>query len=280
MRHRAFATIAIVAGLLGAAISASATSTPVIQFNNINPNDGVYADAYAGIYDGTVNGVQTQFICDDFLNDITNGQSWYANANTNNLSTNTEPVRYLGGLTGQFDSGEYYMSNPNLAPGSTMNGVTIPSGQGGGITQQEEYNMISWLVSQMFADQNNGDGNWASMAGAIWSIADDGWNNGSGGFSCSYLGNCNGDLNNGGTHSAQYYVGQALVFKDATNLPQYNIYTPFAGPNCGQTGQPSCNGQEFFAPASEPGLPILLSFTLLGCGLLGKRALATQRQAE
>jgi len=58
--------------------------TAVIQFHTVG-TVGVYNGYYAGVYKGTVtiNGQTTNanFICDDFLTDINNGQSWDANIN-------------------------------------------------------------------------------------------------------------------------------------------------------------------------------------------------------
>jgi len=245
------------------AIPSFATSTSLIQFNTVSQYDGVYDGDYAGIYLGTVtqNGqtTQAQFICDDFISEITYGQSWNAYNNTNNpLSQGSQGVRYAPSGQSQYD-----MSNPNLIQGSGMTLAGVPSS---GLSQQQEYNMIAWLVGQLFSDTNNHDGNWASLAGAIWSTADGGWNDGHGGFNSSYLGT------NGGTETAQWYLEQALTHQN-DNLPNYNVYTPFAAPNCGQPNQPSCNGQEFFSPAPEAATTMLLSLSLLSAGLFRKKLL-------
>jgi len=221
--------------LVGACFASRAfAGTAVIQFNNVSSYDGVYDGAYSGVYYGTVNGQSATFICDDFVNDITYGQSWDANVNSNQNVGGANNVRYLG----SGGTGTYYINNPNLTPGSTYAFQGLPSG---GLSQQQEYNMISWLVEQMLNDTNNHDGNWASYAGAIWSTADDGWNNGSGGFNAFYLNQ------NGGTETAQYFVQEALGHDNDTNLPTYAVYTP-NGLSCSGC---SNNGQEFFSPVPE-----------------------------
>lgn len=79
--------------ILGLALPAFA-GTVTIEFTQVNPHDGVYGGFYAGIYEGTVNGKSAQFICDDFLTDINNKQTWSAYANTNSpLTTGSTGVK-------------------------------------------------------------------------------------------------------------------------------------------------------------------------------------------
>ena len=233
-----------VAVLFGSCLAPSAfagSQTVIIQFNNVSPYDGVYGGGYAGIYTGTVNGQAATFICDDFINEITYGQSWDANVNSSQGVTQNgnDNVRYAPSNQGQYD-----ISNPYLL--------------GLGLTQQQEYNMISWLVEQILNDPNNADGNWASYAGAIWSTADGGWK------VSSYT------QLNGGTETAQYFVQQAYenAVVNAVPVPTYTVYTP-NGHSC--TGCNSLNGQEFFSPnviaTPEPPLAVILGADLLLLGM-------------
>jgi hypothetical protein len=85
-------------------------------------------------------------------------QTWAAYINTNNpLSTGPTGVRY--GVDSLY--GQYVMTNPDLA-GSDGDGDFL-----GTVTQKEEYNMISWLVEQIFNDQTNSAGDWGAYGGAI-----------------------------------------------------------------------------------------------------------------
>jgi hypothetical protein len=221
MKRTSWVTVLSLVAVLGLSLSASATT--LIKFTTIDSHDSTYDSFYAGVYKGTINGKPADFICDDFLTEINYGQSWYAHDNTNKpVSVGPDGVRYAPS-----GNGIYHITNPFLLSG----GNPI-------VTQQEEYNMIAWLVGQIFSDTNNADHNWASLAGAIWSTADGAWN---------------------------------------SNLPQYAVYTPFAATGCGQSGHPSCNGQEFWAPAQEPTVALLLGATFLGVGLMGKRVFGKSR---
>lgn len=285
MRRASWVAALSLVGVLGWSVSASATT--IVTFTGVNGNDGTYYDqnlgayVYAGIYTGTINGGPTvSFICDDFLSEIWGGDSW--NANVSNVGSSLSAVKFLGGtggVGGTWGTGGYHISNTDLKPG----GAACPSGAGSGwpgcvsaagLTQQDEYEMIDYLVNLMFIDGSNGHyANWASEAGAIWSIADGGWN------SSSYT------INNGGSHTAQYFVGQALAYEETnpTSFPKYSIYTPTAADQlvpCTGPNQSGCDGQEFwgpYQPTPEPTLAALLSVTFLGVGLLGKRVFGESR---
>lgn len=252
---RLFLTL-VVSLVAALALATPALAATIIKFNSSSSYDKGYDGSNAGVYLGTVNGQNTQFICDDFINEIQAGQSWYAYNNTNspNVSTGPTGVRYAP--TGY---GQYNISNPDLAPAVNA-----------GLTQQQEYNMIAWLVGKIFSDPTNQNLNWASEAGAIWSIADGGWSgtcSGVGPYNCSYL-STNNDTSGLTTKT---YVQDALAYKD-TSFPKYNVYTPYAGPNCGQGNNPSCNGQEFWAETPEAATPLLLGLATIFGGLVRKKA--------
>jgi hypothetical protein len=119
-------------------------STVTITFGSASV---FFGNVGVGIYSGQVNGVATDFICDDFYTDISDGQSWNANVG------NTDPA--TGGLL--FDPAD---------PADV--GAPLP----GSITQQQDYNMIGYLADQIFADPVNSLGNWDYDSFAIWSLND------------------------------------------------------------------------------------------------------------
>lgn len=265
--------------VLAGAVSAPAST--VIKFTSTT-NDQVYDGFYAGIYGGTITTnygttgaktVSASFVCDDFLSEITYGQSWYANDHSNNLTLDpltVDPtthadagVRYAP--TSKYNGDPYVISNPDV---------------GAGLSQQGEYNAISWLVWNIF---NGPSKDWGIYGGAIWSIADGGWKGtckiGTKVYNdnCSYLQDDDGDYD--GT-TTQNLVALALTHVNDTSH-HYTVWTPDElGYKCNQPGHPSCNGQEFwgpYQPASEPTVAFLLGATFLGVGLLGKRVFGASR---
>jgi len=212
-------------------------STVTIQFTSASSYDTTYANAYAGIYNGTVNGRSTEFVCDDFLTEISNGQSWSAYANTNRLASNTEPVKFAPST----------ISNPLFTFGNPSYIGTVSS-------QQQEYNMVSWLVEQIFGNPTDSGGQWGAYAGAIWSLTDGAWNSPS--YTASY-----------GGLTAEGELVAAYSHRNDTNLPLYYVYTP----------NPLDAGQEFFSPVPEPATSLLLSIVLL-VGLFSAPLLGARRQ--
>ena len=223
------ASIVLMFGLATAAFA----NTVTITFQNINSHDDVYANAYAGIYEGKVNGTSAQFVCDDFLREIHNGDSWSAYVNSNNPVT-TGPTGVKFDLTN--------ISNPDLT-----NSVD-PDFIGTVASQQEEYNMVAWLVDQIFDDPSNSSKDWGAYAGAIWSLTDGAWNNAS--YTQAY----------GGGLTAYEALSEAYSHRDDTDLEAFNVYTP----------DPLNAGQEFFSPAAEPATFVLLGLTVLAACLLGR----------
>ena len=254
---------------LAVALPAFAQQTVVITFQSVVDTSAQYDGYYAGEYQGTINGssTKTNFICDDFLTDIVQPQSWQANVNSNQGLSNdpagtpstSDPVRYAPQKSlafGTFPVGYYNIENPYLVPGTDK---TLP-GVGTGLTQQEEYNMIAYLVNLIFTGPQS---NWGHLSGAIWSIADCGWS--AAGQSC----NPSSAVSTAYDAATQAYVTQAFGERDTTQ-PTFTVYTPNGG-SC--TGYANCegNGQEFWAQnpvaTPEPAAIVLLAWGTLALAL-------------
>ncbi|HUY14087.1 MAG TPA: hypothetical protein VMX16_10745 [Terriglobia bacterium] len=205
---------------------ASYAGDVMIKFTNPkSAPHNTYGGFYVGIYLGTVNGVQTEFVCDDFLHDITLGQQWSA------VPGSTNPV------TGGVEFGPLPLGVP----------ITNPALLSSDLTQQQEYNMITYLADQIFADQDNSHGNWGYLSWAIWSITDHAWDN------STYY-----------TAPVQYDVAQALAHDN--NNGDLNVFTP----------DPNTAGQEFLSTPEASSVLLLGIFLAAGAALLlTKKKLAT-----
>lgn len=136
----------LLALLLGCSLAAAGQST--IQFNNASVYGGDPGDGYGsifgvGLYQGTVNGSSALFVCDDFVHDIVNGQSWSANGTS------------MSNASGRFQASA--ITNPDVK---------------GKVTTQQEYNMVGYLVSLL---QSSPTSQWQYISWAIWSITDGVW---------------------------------------------------------------------------------------------------------
>ncbi len=228
------ATLLLALGLAATAFAGTVT----ITFTSASSYDNTYDGFYAGIYNGYVNNTPAQFVCDDFLTEIGDGQMWSAYSNINNpVSSGPTGVKYTG------STGGFPISNPQLV--------------GLGLTQQQEYNMVTWLVQQIFNDPTNSKGDWGALGGAIWAITDGGWNN------SDYTGTVYGS----GAYSMTAYdaVQNSLAYMNASSA-LYHVYTPTV----------YADGQEFFSPtsAAEPSVALLLilSVALVGGWALKRRS--------
>ena len=209
-------SFAALTGLSGTAVAGPLTPGTI----TFQATDGVaYGGDYVGIYLGTVNGGPgiTDFICDDFDHEISTGESWTATVGS------TNPV------------------TPNVRFGPAD--ITNPDLIGQVSTVQQDYNMITYLANQIYADPTNSKGDWGYLSWAIWSINSDSWNS-------PYY-----------TIQVQAFETDALQHENDDN-GDLTVYTP-------ATGQP---GQEFLAdgPAAPepPGLVLVGTALALATALL------------
>jgi len=214
----AFALLAVLA--LSASIARS--GTVAIQFNSALGTN--YGGEYTGIYYGTVNGTAASFVCDDFDDSIGNGQSWQANVGTSYPVSGT--VQY----------------NPNVPFFGTF-------AEDFDLTQQQDYNAVSYLANQIFADPTGSQVNADSWA--IWSL------NSSVAFNDVAAGASAGDS----TYLQAWNDLFAAQRADNASNGSLYVYTPV----------PQGAGQEFLAQTPEPASMALFGTFLLMAGAFLKR---------
>ena len=148
-------SLAVVLGLSMAAFAQTNGSQVSITFNSALGTN--YGGFYTGIYNGTLNGAATSFVCDDSLNDITEGESWQATAwSLSNVGTK------------------------GLFSGSPYTATYAAGGSAGySYTPQQVYNAVAYLANQIFINPNGPNVN--SLAYAIWGLLDDPLDHGSSG---------------------------------------------------------------------------------------------------
>ena len=109
------------------------------------PSGTNYGGVYTGLYSGKLDGVITQFICDDPHDSISDGQSW---------SAVVFPLSTVG------IAGNGVFSGPPAPYLATADGNI-------GYTPQEVYNSVGWLAYQLFSGAST-DANGISFA--IWGL--------------------------------------------------------------------------------------------------------------
>jgi len=265
------AVVALAIPALGQQVQVQISLTGVAYDGTYGPAGNPAETGYAGVYQGTLNGVTvpTGFVCDDFLSNISIGDYWeaYTNSNKGSLSG----VRFAPGGSAYDSAG---ITNPDI--GGTETQGAKPYNNNPAITQQEEYNMLSYLVQQIFNEPQNNNNEWGALGGAIWSITDGAWGSWNSASSYSYnkayqtaygQGCGNGALTAQCADTAQEWVQLAYQNRDDTNLPTYAVYTPFPGGGCGQSTNYVCQAQEFFAQTPEPSALVLLAWGALALTL-------------
>jgi len=217
--------------LIGAALLLCASSA----FADVNMtltgvgSNGALGNVYVGPYQGTINGVSTPIICDDFYDDSYFNEAWMATVST---FSNLSGTRFGAS-----------------APGS-VDGVTQ--------TVATEYEEAAWLAQQLVNPATTCPKT-ANCAGdiqfAMWEIFDNTGNN----TPFSLLSNA--DLSN-----AQWWLTQAGMQNFYTGeFSNVTIYTPSSCQrNCGGTLP-----QEFMVVTTpEPSEIALLGIDLSGVGAL------------
>jgi hypothetical protein len=185
MKHRV-AQFAFVLTLVCTALTSAHATTVTIKFTGPETVGGTpvaYGGFYVGIYKGTINGKSAQFVCDDFLSEISGGQSWSAIVGQTNLVSSTV----------KFNPPSSFITNPLLIPYN--------------LNLQELYNMITYLSEKIITDPNP-HADWGYESWAIWSTTDSAWSYHSGLYYTSQV---------------KAYVQDALNHRDTFNgnLPVY-----------------------------------------------------------
>ncbi|HME01164.1 MAG TPA: hypothetical protein VKM93_28105 [Terriglobia bacterium] len=292
--------VSVVAALF-VVMPACAQTTLVLQYFNPAPGykngstgaaaPGTFDGGFVGPYQAHVNGQKqiTDVVCDDFDATIANQDYWdvsvYSPAVASNTIGSATDLKFSPGVpnpsTGQKPVYDPNITNPDLAPGGA-DGVPTT-----GMTQAQEYDMIGWLVAQIFADPTNSKGTWGALQGAIWSITDHGYSiNACGPKPGNAL--CYTESFGGETAQGELALAANAVFAHGFVSTGLSVYTPLNGvstssPNkCKQNGVicedldnvvPNGPAQEMWVFTPEPSAVLLLAWgTLaLAVGSLAKK---------
>jgi len=222
-----FVTLAVMLGLSMAAFA----QDPVNMYFTGTTLGGSIAGVEAGPYVGTINGgPDVNFVCDDDTN-LTQ-DNWTAVVGQTFGVSST--VRFQVG------------SSPpaNINPTYAYNG-TSP------LTEQELYNVITWLAMQILGPNTSGYSN-AQLNGAIWDLTDN---------FCGAGGHDAGNCGNDGIANA---LTTALNYKDTYN-GDLIVYTPTSGY--------LSTDQEFLATPEPLNMALMGTFLILAGLALGRKKL-------
>jgi len=223
--------------MLGLSMTAFAQD-PQIEFTGGTQSS--YGGFGTGLYSGTLNGTNTEFVCDDATHEIGNGSTWNANAWTLSQVVSAGNGAFAG------------------SPYATASG---DSSNGGSFTVAQAYSAAAYLANLLFTGADPSYIN--QIQYAIWQIMDAPGN-----------GPGNNNVNASGltTSDTAYWVNLGKANDTYTN-PYIVFYSPdgnliTSGPDTGQTAQ------EFIGETPEPlSMALMGTFlTLAGFGL-GKKKL-------
>jgi hypothetical protein len=125
--------------MLGLSMTAFAQADPQIT---VNSSQFIYQGVGTGIYYGSVGSTPTNFVCDDFTDEIIPGETWQAAVyNLESVFTGSPPVLFNG-----------------ITPGHDAT------------TWTQAYAEVAWLAEQIFTNTNQSTGD--SLQYAIWYIMD------------------------------------------------------------------------------------------------------------
>jgi len=238
-----------VVAVLVLAMSASGQEVQITFTNPVNAPNNTDGGVYVGLYQGYINNnrsTPTYFVCDDFLHDISEGQSWNAKSGITNPVSST--VEFSWSNVTNYDL-QQWVTGTGTYDGHADLGLTSV------LNVQQMYSMITYLADQIFADPTNSSGQWGNLSFAIWSTTDSAWASCEpycteseatwGSFSNAYNSTVRNDIYNALTAAVEGTVSGSL-----------NVYTP----------DPHGAGQEFLS-TPEPAAIVLLAWGTLALAL-------------
>jgi hypothetical protein len=242
--------LTVVALLLFTSAGLAQTTTNVTFGSGVGAGgSNIVGSYYVDPYSLTYGGVYTTYaICDDWTNEVSDGEKWTANVTQLPLTTSPSSVNV----------------NPPLFSPPT----------GSALTQTELYNEVAYLASQLVLNVNNQTKE-AEISFALWELTYqqdiDGPNAQTGNDPFTYL---SGEV--GGTSSSEYLGAEgyltAAEAESGYNSSGWEVLTP-AGTSEGTT---SSYPQEMLVHTPESSSVVMLSadiFGLLGLVFLFRRRL-------
>jgi len=237
--------------MLGLSMTAFGQSDPQIVFTG--GTESSFGSFGTGLYSGTLNGVATQFICDDATHEISSGDMW----NTNAWSISQAATANNGAFAG----GSYATASGDAPNNGGVSKFTVP----------QAYSAVAYLANLLFTGADSAYVN--EIQYAIWQIMDD---PGNGPGNNSLLG---GSMT---TIDTAYWVLQGKANDTYTNASIF-FYSPDgstitcapSSPGCGYVGD---TPQEFIGETPEPiSMALMGTFLSLAGFGLGKRKLFSKQ---